>query len=337
MNVINKKLLIFLISFALPFATLAAKPDWLLGAPFLVHEIKTEKYSATLIEYPRTNPPRGILLYLHGYNDYFFQRELAEKADSAGFAFFAIDLHNYGRSIKNWDDHCNMHSTDEFYPEIDSTVAITKSMVGDSLPFILMGHSQGGLIMSLYANDRPHANFSAVVLNSPFLEFHLGTFMRTIAIPAVAKLGYFFPDIKITGSTNMNYNMSISKSNYGEWDINPSAKDLNPKSQSFSWIRAIHLAQNRIKKGLHINYPTLVLFSDCSVDNEEYIDEYNRCDGVLNVEDINRYGKTLGVHVEMQEIPGALHDVFLSKKSVRENAYKKTFDFIDSVLSNDHR
>lgn len=81
-----------------------------LGVPYAVYPIEVNPYDkvfhSTLIEYPfgsspravsPISSPRGIILYVHGYNDYFFQEELAEKSDSAGFAFFAIDLHYNGR------------------------------------------------------------------------------------------------------------------------------------------------------------------------------------------------------------------------------------------------
>lgn len=331
------------------FAETAAV-DPLLGEPYRVHAIKAGEFTANLVEYPfgstprvdaqnsaqdsisQGKTPRGVILYLHGYNDYFFQTNTAEKADSAGFAFFAIDLHNYGRSIREWNEHCNMHDIREFYPEIDSAVAMARRMTSDTLPFILMGHSQGGLIMSLYSNDRPDGKFSAVVLNSPFYEFNVGWFLKNIGVPVVSVLGKYFPDKSIEGSTNPNYNKSINKSELGEWDISPKAKDMNPKRQSFSWIRAIHQGQSKLHDGLDIKYPVLLMYSDCSVDDEEYVDGYNRCDGILNVDDIKRYGASLGKNVKMAEIPGALHDVFLSRESVRDNAYNTTFEFIDSVL-----
>ena len=69
--------------------------DMELGEPFKVYPIETspdseEVFRSTLIEYPFGSSPRadsqnnvslrGIILYVHGYNDYFFQKELAEKA-----------------------------------------------------------------------------------------------------------------------------------------------------------------------------------------------------------------------------------------------------------------
>ena len=112
-----------------------------LGAPYAVYPIEVNPYDkvfhSTLVEYPfgsspRTvspvSSPRGIVLYVHGYNDYFFQEELAEKSDSAGFAFFAIDLHYNGRSYREGDPRSDMRSVKEYYAEMDAAVALSKKI-----------------------------------------------------------------------------------------------------------------------------------------------------------------------------------------------------------------
>ena len=68
--------------------------DMELGEPYKTYPIETQPdsgvvFRSTLIEYPFGSSPRadslnnlslrGIVLYVHGYNDYFFQKELAEK------------------------------------------------------------------------------------------------------------------------------------------------------------------------------------------------------------------------------------------------------------------
>lgn len=44
--------------------------------------------------------PTFALLYLHGWNDYFFQTELARQISRLGGAFYALDLRRYGRSLR---------------------------------------------------------------------------------------------------------------------------------------------------------------------------------------------------------------------------------------------
>lgn len=62
---------------------------------------------ATLVKYVGDAPlwePSSIsgadVLYVHGWSDYFFQHELAEFWHRAGANFYALDLHNYGRSLR---------------------------------------------------------------------------------------------------------------------------------------------------------------------------------------------------------------------------------------------
>ena len=97
--------------------------DLELGEPYQVYPIDVKPYDkdfhATLIEYPYGSSPRavthepnqrGIILYVHGYNDYFFQEERAEKSQSSCFAVFAIDLHYNGRSYRDGDPRSDMRS-----------------------------------------------------------------------------------------------------------------------------------------------------------------------------------------------------------------------------------
>ncbi len=49
---------------------------------------------------------------------------------------------------------------------------------------------------------------------------------------------------------------------------------------------------------------------------------------VLNVEHIRKYGEKLGDDVTFAKIDGAIHDVFLSKKDVREKAFEASFKFL---------
>jgi alpha-beta hydrolase superfamily lysophospholipase len=54
---------------------------------------------ATLISSNRNLGDRRSVLYLHGYNDYFFHTHVAEKFNENNFDFYALDLRKYGRSL----------------------------------------------------------------------------------------------------------------------------------------------------------------------------------------------------------------------------------------------
>lgn len=324
--------------------------DSVLGAPFFRYAMHTmpvygKEFHSTLVEYPygsskRTDslaakPAHGIILYVHGYNDYFFQKELAEKADSAGYAFFAIDLHYCGRSLMPGDARGDMRNMREFFAELDYAVELARVITkerADSLPMVLMGHSQGGLLAAFYADHRPEEKFAALVLNSPFFDFNFNWLVRNLAIPVVSEIAMYLPDFSIGSSGDPNYAYSLDKKYYGEWLYNTEWKSESRPEQFLGWVRAIHKAQQELHRGFHINSPTLVMHGDCTEKGEEWSENYMHCDGVLDVEHIEKWAPKVGPNVKTETVAGGLHDLFLSRKAVRDEAYAKAFRFIDESL-----
>src|SRR5919199_4270009 len=102
---------------------------------------------ATLVRLPAPNAPRGAVLYVHGFSDYFFQRHMAERFAAEGYAFYALDLRKYGRSLRP-HQHANFcKSLSEHYADITAALEV----IGE--PVLLAGHSMGGLVCSLYAHE----------------------------------------------------------------------------------------------------------------------------------------------------------------------------------------
>src|SRR5436853_5771391 len=116
---------------------------------------------ATLVRLPTARAERGAVLYVHGYSDYFFQRHMAERFAAEGYAFYALDLRKYGRSLRphhhpNFCKHLSEH-----YADIDAALAT----IGE--PVLLAGHSTGGLITSRYAHEgAKRAQVQGLWLNS---------------------------------------------------------------------------------------------------------------------------------------------------------------------------
>ena len=314
--------------------------DSVLGAPFFRYTMYTDagggkSFRSTLVGFPHSGNARGIILYVHGYNDYFFQKELAEKADSAGYAFFAIDLHYCGRSLMPGDARGDMRNMREFFAELDYAVELARVITKEraySLPMVLMGHSQGGLLAAFYADHRPEEKFAALVLNSPFFDFNFNWLVRNLAIPVVSEIAMYLPDFSIGSSGNPNYAYSLDKKYYGEWEYNTEWKSESRPEQFLGWVRAIHKAQQELYRGFHKNSPTLVMHGDCTEKDEEWSENYMHCDGVLDVEHIEKWAPKVGPNVKTETVAGGLHDLFLSRKAVRDEAYAKAFRFIDESL-----
>lgn len=329
---------------------MAVDPE--LGAPYQIYPIEVNPYDkvfrSTLIEYPfESSPrsinqavsPRGIILYVHGYNDYFFQEELAEKSDSAGFAFFAIDLHYNGRSYREGDPRSDMRSVKEYYAELDAAVALSKKIAADNsgltntLPFVIIGHSQGGLITPNYLNERNSEDFTALVLNSPFLDYKNSWFVRNIAYPVFSDIALLMPDMPAPKQESPKYNMSLLKTEKGEWEFNTELKSDEWPQQYFGYLRATERGIKWIHAGMQIKAPILMMRSGCTIDKVKWDDDYMRCDCMLDVNLLEKWAPKLGPDVRTVTVEDGMHDLFLSRKDVRDYAYRTMFEFLDDVVA----
>lgn len=288
------------------------------------------KVTCTLVRKLADTKSDKAVLYIHGYSDYFFQEEYAEQFTKRGINFYALDLRKYGRSYLPHQVLYNMRSLEEYFPDIDSALAIIKKE--GNVKVLLNAHSTGGLIASLYANQRKDSQFfDAIFLNSPFLEMNMGWFMRKAAVPVIAKKGLKKPNKTIKGSSLSYYGESLHKDYRGEWNYDLKVKPIVSPDVNYGFIRALHLGHNEIKNRLHITQPLLVMHSDKSIQSKTWKEDFYYADSVLNVEDIEKYSYYLADNVKTITIKDGMHDLVLSKPAVRNEVYKTLFDWLQSI------
>lgn len=271
---------------------------------------------------------KRAILYVHGYNDYFFNRELGNECVSHGYNFYAVDLRRYGRSLMEGQHRFEARSMREYFPDIDSAmVEISRQGVSE---IVLMGHSTGGLITSYYLHCNPQAPVKALVLNSPFLDWNQGWLERFI--PIVSWLGLLDPDMTIRQGASTAYSESLLAGEHGRWHYNTQWKMPVSPDVTAGWVRAITLAQWAVRLPPRIRVPILLMYSARSVEGGEWTPEHNEADGVLDVHDIARFGGYLGTDVTKVKVEGGLHDLVLSRPGVARGVYRKIFSWLDKKL-----
>lgn len=286
------------------------------------------KVKATLLELPAGKKSGSAVLYIHGYLDYYFQYHMGEHFASQGRNFYALDLRKYGRSYMP-NQHFNYcRRMEEYYPDIDSAIDIIISRGNTDIT--LIGHSTGGLVSALYCAQGGRREFiSRLILNSPFLEFNVNWFTRNIVIPAGGALGVIFPYAHIPNVLSPNYFKSVHSSQKGEWDFDTKFKPENNPPLYLAWVRAVRKGQKKVKKGLRLPLPVMVMFSGKSTYHKGWNEEARVSDTILNVKHIMKWGAELGDNVTLEEIQDGLHDLVLSRKDVRE----KVFTIMDYFMT----
>ena len=274
---------------------------------------------------------RRAVLYVHGYIDYFFQEHLDEAFVAHGYRFYAVELRKYGRSLREGQHPDFARSMYEYYPDLTESIRHIREEGASGI--VLLGHSTGGLLAALYADDGPQREaIRCVVLNSPFLEFNTTWFKKHVQIPLAALVSIVFPFAHKKNELSPLYARSVHKHYRGEWDFDTSLKPIEGIPLYFSWLRAVRNGQRRIRRGLHIAVPVLVMSSDKSYFGKTWSDELFESDSVLNVEDIRRRAPKLGQCVTYVAVEGGMHDLFLSREAVRTEAFRIVFGWLERTL-----
>jgi alpha-beta hydrolase superfamily lysophospholipase len=286
------------------------KPDLLLpgfeAATLALPDDDEGRVVATLVRLPGGDAPNGPVLYVHGFVDYFFQRHMAERFAAEGYAFHALDLRKYGRSLLAHQHPNFCRSLAEYDAEIGAAI----DAIGG--PVLLVGHSTGGLICALYAaRGARRGQVRALWLNSPFFDWNVPPFKRA-QLGVAALVGQAFPYLNDPKGLRRAYGRSLHRDFGGEWDYDLRLKPVEGFPVYFGWVGAVLAGHHRVHAGLDIGCPVLTMHSDES-------------DIVLDWRHIARWGRTLGQRASVLQFPGGFHDLVLSPREVREAVFNALF------------
>jgi alpha-beta hydrolase superfamily lysophospholipase len=292
---------------------------------------------ATLVRYahqPQRNignngrrPPVRVVLYLHGWADYFLQAELAEKLSALGFHFYALDLRKFGRSLREWQTPGYATDLGVYDEDLDAALAAIRADLEhlsgpDGSPAVhLLAHSFGGLIAATWADRHPGA-LETLILNAPWLELQGSSLIRNIAMHLVEPVARADPRRPFHLPEMPGYWQSISSEAHGEWQLNPVWRPQASFPIRAGWAKAVLSGHAAVAKGLDISVPVLVLLSDRTRIQPEWSEELMHADAVIDVEETAARALRLGRRVAVFRYPGAVHDVFLSQRQIRDEAYR---------------
>lgn len=332
-----KKLFLLLISVLL-WSNLIYGENWkedILGDNYEMRYVNqpddyTGKVRCTIVRKMAVVDTCRAILYVHGFNDYFFQKEMGDLFVDSCYNFYALDLRKYGRSYMDNQKRFEIRDYSEYFADIDSVM--TQIVKDGNKKIFLMGHSNGGLVTSYYLAKGMGKKFpvEGLMLNSPFMDMNLGCFTENFLLPVVGWISNLFPSISFTQEESTGYAESLLKEYNGEWSYNTDWKLKVSPAVTSGWLGAVYKAQSFIQDGVEVGVPVLLMYSDKTVSGIEWTPDFNKADVVLDVKDIAKYGSRLGKDVESVEIKDGIHDLVLSRKDVREAVYKKIFQWMNT-------
>ena len=264
---------------------------------------------ATLVRLPGGEAPRGAVLYVHGFIDYFFQRHMAERFALEGYAFYALDLRKHGRSLRP-HQHANFcKDIAEYYADI------TRAIDEIGAPVLLAGHSTGGLVCSLYAHEGARRDaVRALWLNSPFFDWKLPDLKRAAAAPR-RRARPLLPVPQEPGRAAAR----STRRRCSSTGSSTRGSSRSRASRSTSAGSAPSTTRTpRCTAASRIGCPVLSMHSD-------------EADMVLDWRHIARWSRGLGPQVAVLAFPGGVHDLVLSRPEIREEVFRQLFAWAERV------
>ncbi|WP_370248558.1 alpha/beta hydrolase [Nocardioides sp.] len=277
---------------------------------------------ATLVRRTPLGPTsQGAVLLVHGFADYFFHTDHADWWTARGWDVYALDLRKYGRSLRPHQTATDITDLAEYDAELGLAWWRVTRRDGHRR-VVVDAHSTGGLVAALWADRVRPPELAGLVLNSPWFELQGAPWLRTAAAAAALdQLGRRRPGLEIPREVNGFYGRSLHRDHEGEWTYDLAWKPLESYPARVGWLRAVRAGHRRLQAGLDVDVPTLVLSSGRSHRPTVLDEDVHTCDIVLDVEHIRRWAGAVGRHVTSIAVPGARHDVWLSRPEARARAH----------------
>jgi alpha-beta hydrolase superfamily lysophospholipase len=322
---------------------LAADPRWdadVLGGTWLARTLPLRpddegEVVATLVTdggRPRTEK---AVLYVHGFVDYFFQTHLADALAEHGYTFYALDLRKYGRSLRPHQTPNYVTRLSDYAEELDQAARVVTAELGHST-FVVMGHSTGGLVTSLWADARTRQpdtgsvpRIDALVLNSPWFDLNKPWFDRVVSTRVIDLVGPLVPRLTV-GRLAPHYGQALHRGSGGEWDYDLALKPHEGFPVRAGWLRAIRRGHAQVARGLDVRCPVLVLTSDATGDATRWHDALLTTDSVLDVVQTARLAPGIGTDVTLVTVPGGAHDLALSPEPARSRFFAEVTRWLDT-------
>ena len=274
--------------------------------------------------------PRGLVLHLHGYNDYFFQVALAEDFAAAGLAFYAMDLNGAGRALTRQPIPHFMSDISQPAEGLAEAASVVAGL-HPGLPLLIHAHSTGGLTACIWAADDPHPALTGLMLDSPLFgrrERGIKHYGRVL-LPV---LGRARPLMQVSSRPSV-YAHHLHSATGGRWDFDTEWKRTEGVPARAAWALAVQRAQRRVARGLGINVPVLVARSARTGPESHDNPQLDSQDIVVDVEAIGRLAPRLGDDVSELVIEGGVHELSLSAPGPRTAYIQGLLAWVDKVLA----
>jgi len=271
------------------------------------------------------NPKANIVISSGRTEGMLKYQEFIYDLNNNGYSVYILDHRGQGNSQRLLKDSQIGHVN-----KFDDYVKDLHQFVSRYLPKdkkkILIGHSMGGAIASLYAEEYP-VEFNGLVLSSPMHQPDLiGRSLTTLICNLVENrkrdIDRYIIGESSYDSSFVSFEKNILTHSKVRYEITKIAFEIEPETKiggpSVRWVAEACAGGERSVTNAHnIKIPTLLLQA--------------QNDKVVNKEPQDIFCSQIGSLCTEYQIDGAYHELFVEKDSIREKVVTAILDFVSKI------
>jgi len=269
-----------------------------------------------------TDTPRGSIIFSPGRTE-FIEKYFETTTDliERGFNVLMVDPRGQGLSDRLLEDRLKSYIPDfQLYAD-DLAFAAEEFAPLLPKPHIAMGHSMGGTIV-LQSILSGALSPNVVICSAPMLGlFDLETPLLRGAIVLMSKLGLDKRNLPFQRQRAglplpfQGNKLSSDKERYRAWaNFFQSTPRLRVGQPTYGWIRAALASMAYLNRNAaNLKIPGLMLGAGA--------------DPIVDPAVVERFAKAAGC--EYTVVPGALHELFLERDALRDEAFARLDEFLE--------
>ena len=252
-------------------------------------------------------------------------QELIYDFNQAGYSVYILDHRGQGNSERLLKDSQIGH-VKKFENYVKDLHQFVEKYVPKDKKRILIGHSMGGAIASLYA-ETYQKDFDGLILSSPMHQpLLVGERLNTLACELIEKRKRDI-DRYVVGQGSYDdsivpFEENILTHSKLRYEITKIAFDIEPETKiggpSVRWVgEACRASQKSVDNASSITISTLLLQA--------------QDDKIVSLQAQDKFCKNMKNLCEKKEIKSAYHELFVEKDEIRDLVLSEMFHFIKNI------
>lgn len=252
-------------------------------------------------------------------------QELIYDLNQNGYSVYILDHRGQGYSGRLLDDKQLGHVNDFFNYVLDLKEFVAKVVVKDK-KMILLSHSMGGAVASLYVETYKH-DFDGIVLSSPMHQpLIISSYITNLTCKLLEKkstnLNEYIFGTHSYDETKHDFQTNIFTHSKIRYELVQSIYDKEPQTKiggpSLGWLsQACKWSRISIENAHEIEIPVLILQA-----GEEK---------VVNNKAQKEFCQNVGDRCHLKRFSGAYHEMFIEEDAIREEVLSDVLDFISKI------